>query len=87
MEALRELFKKFEFTRLIKEFTIEKREDKNYSWITDLDEIKSLFEELKKQGSFALDFETTSEFPMQAQIVGISFAYEDHKGLLYTDCP
>ncbi len=81
MDALRDLFKKFEFTRLIKEFTVEKRENKNYSWITDLDEIKNLFEELKKQGSFALDFETTSEFPMLAQIVGISFAYEDHKGV------
>ncbi len=78
-DALRELFKKFEFTRLIKEFTVKKKENKNYCWITDLEEIKKRFAELEKQGSFTLDFETTSEFPMKAEIVGISFAYTDHE--------
>ena len=80
-EALRALFKKFEFTRLLKEITVEKKTEKNYHWTTDMAEIRALFAELKKHKSFTLDFETTSEFPMLAEIVGISFAWKDHEAV------
>lgn len=81
IDALRELFKKFEFTRLLKDVAAEKKTDKQYRWVTDWEEIRSLFDELRRQKSFTLDFETTSEFPMLAKIVGISFAWKDHEAI------
>ena len=78
-DALRELFKKFEFTRLIKEVSSEKREDKRYQLLTAPEEINKLFSALKEEGSFTLDLETTSEHPMKAEIAGISFAWKEHE--------
>jgi len=36
--------------------------------------------DLKKQKLFALDTETTSLFPMRADLVGLSFSWQPHKG-------
>ena len=78
-KTLRGLYKQFEFTRLLKELSAEKQENKSYSLLTDRDEIRKLFAGLKSQEMFALDFETTSENPMLAEIVGISFAMKDNE--------
>ena len=76
-EALRDLYKRLEFTRLLKNLPREQAAGKNYQLITTLDEVRQLFSRLREQGSFALDLETTSEDPMRAEIVGISFAVQD----------
>jgi DNA polymerase-1 len=44
-----------------------------------MEEVRQLFLRLKEQGSFALDLETTSEDPMRAEMVGISFAFQEHE--------
>lgn len=81
-EALRKLFKKFEFTRLLKGLLPDKKVQqvqKKYHLLTDPQDIKKLFVQLREHGRFAMDFETTSQHPMQAEIVGISFARQDHE--------
>lgn len=80
-EILRNLYKKFEFTRLLKTLKPEKPEQpvqKTYKLLTDPKDIRELFLKLEAKGIFALDLETTSEDPMLAEIVGISFAWKDH---------
>ncbi len=79
MDALRGLFKEFEFTRLLKTLEVETRADKNYHLVTERKDILDLFAELRSRGGFTLDLETTSEHPMLAKIVGISFAWQDHE--------
>jgi DNA polymerase-1 len=78
-EILRSLYKKFEFTRLLKALSPEKQIDKTYQLVTDRQAIAGLFSQLRQQSCFALDLETTSEDPIRAEIVGISFACKDNE--------
>jgi len=43
--------------------------------ITDHDEFLSLLNDLREAKSFAIDLETTSPYPMWADLVGISLAH------------
>lgn len=45
--------------------------------VTTKEDLKELIENLKKQKMFALDTETTSVVIQEAELVGISFAYDD----------
>ncbi len=81
-ENLRNLYKKFEFTSLLKALRPERPEkavSTTYTFLTDENDIVNLFSQLKAQKTFALDLETTSEDPMRAEIVGVSFAWKDHE--------
>jgi DNA polymerase-1 len=78
-ESLRKLYKQFGFSRLLKTLPGEKGTTKNYHLITTVEQLKNLLSQLRQQSAFALDLETTSENPMRAEIVGISFAYQDHE--------
>ena len=51
----------------------------NYQLITGKSECEQLAERLKNQKSFAFDTETTSKNPLDAKLVGMSFAWESHK--------
>ncbi len=53
--------------------------DVDYKLLTTKDECEKLAEELKKQKAFAFDTETTSAKPLQAELVGMSFAWEKRK--------
>ncbi len=76
LEGLRELFKELEFNKLLRDLPEEKRtEDRDYRLLTDPEEFLSLLEDLKKAGCFAIDLETTSPYPMWADLVGISLAH------------
>jgi DNA polymerase-1 len=76
LRALREIFKELEFNKLLKELPEEKRlEEKDYRLITDRDEFLALLEELKKAKCFAIDLETTSPYPMWADLVGVSLSH------------
>jgi DNA polymerase-1 len=80
LKGLREIFKELEFNKFLKELPIEKGADKkDYRLITDRDEFLALLEDLRRAKCFAIDLETTSPYPMWADLVGISLSYTTHQ--------
>ncbi len=78
-KALSNLFKTLEFRQLQEEFTPKITPiKKTYICLTDLDDIKKELNHAKQAGRFAIDTETTSQHPMLAELVGISFSYRPH---------
>jgi len=57
-----------------------KNSDKDYQLISTSEEITSLIARLKKSNRIALDTETTSLYPTEAEIVGISFSIQADEG-------
>ena len=51
--------------------------ERKYVLITDLAEFEKFIAALAQQPSFALDTETTSEDPLLAELVGLSFSWQD----------
>jgi len=78
-EALRGLYKKFEFKRLLESLASAPQSAKSYHMITSAADIEALLARLSTCPSFALDFETNSIDAMRADIVGISFSVQDHE--------
>ena len=84
--ALSLLFKKLEFRQL--QHAMSAKADlgsKNYSAILQMDGLAELVTRLKSSRIFALDTETTSPDPMQAKLVGLSFALEPNEAF-YIPC-
>jgi DNA polymerase-1 len=80
LKGLREIFKELEFNKLLKELPEEKALDQtDYRLITDRNEFLSLLQDLKKAKHFAIDLETTSPYPMWADLVGMSLSYAPHQ--------
>ncbi len=80
-KALGSLFKTLEFRKLQERFPVQgDLSQKDYGVILDNEALQSLIQELKKAKIFALDLETTAKDPMQASIVGISFAHRPDQG-------
>ncbi|MCP3941566.1 MAG: DNA polymerase I [Desulfobacteraceae bacterium] len=76
-----ELFQELEFKNLATEFAQETdKSKKTYKLITRPQEMEELVKTLEKEKVFAIDTETTSKHPMEAQLVGISFSYTDNTG-------
>ncbi len=76
-----ELFKGFEFKALANEFAHKAdKSEKIYKLITTVKELEKLAHVLENKGLFAIDTETTSKYPMQADLVGISFSYKENNG-------
>jgi len=76
-EKLIGLLKRFEFRSLVNELVeVEERADEDYGILNDMSELKKLVKKMKKRGRFAIDFETTSEDSVRAELVGISIAVE-----------
>lgn len=72
---LSELFGQFEFHQLQQEFTGKtEKAHKSYQALMDLTAVEDLAVKLATTGIFAVDTETTSENPMTARLVGISFS-------------
>jgi DNA polymerase-1 len=77
LNRLREIFKELEFNKLLKDLPEEKAclpIDRDYHLITDRDEFLAILRDLRKAKSFAIDLETTSPYPMWADLVGISLS-------------
>ncbi|MFQ5629731.1 MAG: DNA polymerase I [bacterium] len=74
-----ELFHDLEFSSLLERFSVEKEEEipAAYHTIRDKKALLNLIEMLKNAGRFTFDLETTSQFPVQAEIVGFSFSCEE----------
>jgi DNA polymerase-1 len=80
--SLKEIFKELEFNKLLKELFAEKASQsagRDYRLITDRNELLTLLEDLRKAATFSIDLETTSPYPMWADLVGISLSYVPHQ--------
>jgi release factor-specific protein-(glutamine-N5) methyltransferase len=70
-----ELFRELEFTSLLRQISVEGPDHQlDCSLVATWKEFSGLVQALKKAGAFVLDVETTSTDPMQADLVGLSFA-------------
>ena len=79
---LKEIFKELEFSKLLGELLEEKGAPpaaRDYRLITNQNEFLVLIENLKKATTFSIDLETTSPYPMWADLVGISLSYAPHQ--------
>ena len=78
-----ELFKELDFGKLLAEYSVESKEIPldQYRLIKTEAELRSLIQELRAAGRFALDTETTSKDPMRAELVGLSFCAEPHRAV------
>jgi DNA polymerase-1 len=83
---LSELFKTLEFRQL--QQAVSGKTDlgnKDYRAILKMDEFETLVDRLKSAHIFAIDTETTSQNPMEARLVGLSFALQANEAF-YTPC-
>ena len=73
-----ELMKELEFITLLDRFSVVKKTEKvHYVTITEEAQLIELIEKLKQCSQFTLDSETTDVDPMKADIVGLSFAWQE----------
>jgi DNA polymerase-1 len=78
LPKLKELFKELEFTKLLQEISsLETKEKLDYKIIKSEKELEELIFDLEKLGEFAIDTETTSLNPIDAELVGISISYKE----------
>ncbi|MDP8263629.1 MAG: DNA polymerase I [Candidatus Ancaeobacter aquaticus] len=78
-EKLVSLFKECEFTGLVNdmlEHTVVK--DASYECVSDKKSFESFCEKIKEVTGFVVDTETTHIDPMQAELVGASFCWDEH---------
>src|SRR5512136_1286689 len=77
LKTLKEIFKELEFNKLLKELLEKKTASsgREYRLITDRNELLNVIEDLKKAMSFSFTLETTSPYPMWADLVGISLSH------------
>lgn len=79
-KRLADLFREFGFTTLMKELTGEARlSSEGYRTVLSEDDFSILLQELAAAPAFAVDLETTSLNPLDAEIVGLSFSCKDHE--------
>ncbi len=73
--ALTALFKQLEFHKLLQEFSSDERADgAAYRCVLSEADLDELVAALRRAGRFAVDTETTGLDPLQAELVGLSFA-------------
>jgi DNA polymerase-1 len=80
------MFKTLEFRQL--QYAVSVKTDlsqKDYKAILEMDELAKLITRLKSARIFALDTETTSQDPMKARLVGLSFALQANEAF-YIPC-
>ena len=79
-KSLREIFKELEFNKLLRELPEEKGpREREYHLVTDQEAFLGLLEKLKKAAFISIDLETTSPYPMWAELVGISLSHTPHQ--------
>ncbi len=74
------LLHELEFSSLLQDYS--RRTDdtkKKYKAVLNEDELQALLNEAKRKGFLALDTETTSPFPVRAQLVGLSLSWEENE--------
>ncbi|MDZ4774490.1 MAG: DNA polymerase I [Planctomycetota bacterium] len=75
------LFHKFGFQSLVAKVSGPARasEERDYVLVQDETMLRAMIAELSKARTFAVDTETTSLFPLQAELVGASFSASDRR--------
>ncbi len=76
--ALLTLLKELEFTALLKYVIQEPVQDVDYRTVLEVEDLQDMISALSSADEFCFDTETTSRDPMQAGLVGISFAIQPH---------
>lgn len=79
-EKLLSIFKELEFKNFAKEISSSDsnvHKEACYKTIRNFEDFKDFIVELKTKKEFVLDTETTSEQPMEAELVGISFCWKE----------
>ena len=74
------IFKELEFKNFARDIAScnsDVHKEARYKTITSLGDFKNFIRELKGKFEFVLDTETTSERPMEAKLVGISFCWKE----------
>ncbi len=84
---LADIFKTLEFRQLQRDFPeeVEAAVQTRYLCITDQQALSDLVEQLKDAKRFAVDTETTSEYPMRAELIGFSFSMSPNRAF-YIPC-
>ncbi len=78
--ALNDFFKRYGFTTLIRELTVQATlASDGYRTVTTTEQLEQLALQLEQSGTFAFDTETTSLDPRSAELVGLSFSFQDHQ--------
>ena len=78
-KGLREFYQRYEFRGFLKELSPAgeaKQEKRDYKIVDTEKKFKAFLDELKRVKSFSFDTETTSEDPMRAELVGMSFSWK-----------
>ncbi|MDD3293837.1 MAG: DNA polymerase I [Geobacteraceae bacterium] len=79
-KRLNELFREYGFTTLMRELGAGNRlSTENYHTIVSHSQFSRLLRDLRDAPMFALDLETTSLNPFNAEIVGFSFSFREHE--------
>jgi len=79
-QRLAQLFKEYGFTTLMKELTSAPTlSSESYRTVLTTADFTALLGELQQAPVFAVDLETTSLNPLEAEIVGISVSFRDHE--------
>ncbi len=79
-KRLADLFREYGFTTLMKELTSEASlSTEGYRTVLTEQDFSALLRELATVPAFAVDLETTSLNPLNAEIVGLSFSFRDHE--------
>lgn len=92
-ESLRAFFHDYEFYSLIRDMIPSDIDEPGtapddgeagrapaYATVVTEDQFKTVLDELRQSGGFAVDTETTSQHPMRADLVGVSVATAPHTG-------
>jgi DNA polymerase-1 len=82
LTSLKKIFKELEFNKLLKELPEEKElstAGRDYRLVVDQNEFLTLLEDVRKAATLSIDLETTSPYPMWADLVGISLSYAPHQ--------
>jgi DNA polymerase-1 len=75
-----DLFKRLEFRTLINELVEAQQDtDADYEVVVHEEKLDALIKAIRRAGRFTIDFETTSQDPMKAKLVGISLSVEPKK--------
>ena len=79
-QSLREILKELEFNKLLNDLPEEKKtHEEDYHLILEQREFSALLEELNRVGTFSIDLETNSPYPMWADLVGVSLTCTPHR--------
>lgn len=92
-EELAKIFREMEFRGLWEQFASRQEGSADYRLCLSKDDLQFMAGQIKKRGVVSIDTETTSLDPMKAELVGISFSFDEKSswylplGHLYLGAP